>query len=372
MSKFSFRKYAPGDDDEINRLYFEVTGRQRTTEQYRWQWHEAPGGTGEIWLIEAEEKSGEATIIGHHGIMPIHFSSGAQNLLAGKTENTMVHPAYRPKILYPRYERHFLSEYENKFDLLFSTMGPAAALRQRMALGYKADKRWTHYAWALNSGALPSLLASGISHRTNSPLASGAVNLANIGASFLRLLKIRTGRNLKTLPLACLNSSEAMCHPFFDCFWGSARNKYVLTPTRNREDLAWRFWKNPYATYVTLICEGRHEGDAYAIVRDCGNSIFMLDDIVCSPPTEHFFLEMLESVCVWVDDHGGNVLKFSSTSDAFIPSQSFSEFKFVNIYESFPLNRIRKNKEQFMLRRTKSSLHAQDEWFVTPIVFEGR
>ena len=53
-----------------------------------------------MWLIEATDEQGNVKLIGHHGVMPIAFSNGETDLLFGKTENTMVLPEYRKKILY--------------------------------------------------------------------------------------------------------------------------------------------------------------------------------------------------------------------------------------------------------------------------------
>ena len=118
--EYRFRPYEPGDADSINNLYFEITGNSRTLDQFEWQWLNAPGGCGEIWLIEAVDASGASQLIGHHGIMPIRFTRGDEDLLFGKTENTMLLPAYRDKILYPRFEKRFAEHYEGRFDALFS------------------------------------------------------------------------------------------------------------------------------------------------------------------------------------------------------------------------------------------------------------
>ena len=121
--EFRYRQYEDGDAAEINRLYADITGKSRSLQEFEWQWLKAPGGEGDIWLIEAVNHDGEKNLIGHHGIMPIRFSRGEENLLFGKTENTMVRAEYRRRILYPRFERRFAGVYEARFDALFSTMG---------------------------------------------------------------------------------------------------------------------------------------------------------------------------------------------------------------------------------------------------------
>ncbi len=119
MYKYSYRPYTSGDEKSINDLYAKITGRIRSKAAYFWQWQNAPGGKGEVWVIEAELPNGQKMLIGHHGIMPVRFSYGQDDLLFGKTENTFVHPDFRSKILYPRFERRFAYHYENRFHALF-------------------------------------------------------------------------------------------------------------------------------------------------------------------------------------------------------------------------------------------------------------
>lgn len=134
MSRFTIRQFQFGDVGDIKQLYEHVTGCTRSREQYLWQWHQSPSGSGDIWLIHDSED--DHKLIGNHGVMPIRFTRGNTNLLFGKIENTMVLPEYREKILYPRFELKFKRDYENRYDALFSTMGPSPAIRVRKAMGY--------------------------------------------------------------------------------------------------------------------------------------------------------------------------------------------------------------------------------------------
>ena len=105
-----------------------------------------PAGESEMWLIEATEPGEETKVIGHHGVMPFKARLNGEEFLVGKTENTMVLDEYRSRILYPRFERRFKAEYEQRFAALFSTTGPAPALRLRASLGYQ-EKPSTRFEW---------------------------------------------------------------------------------------------------------------------------------------------------------------------------------------------------------------------------------
>ena len=185
MGQYSCRRFRSGDEQVINDLYHAVTGRFRSIEEYRWQWLSAPAGPGEICLIECEGPRGDVQLIGHHGIMPLRFSIGEHNLVLGKTENTMVHPEFRSKILYPRYEQKFLREYEGRYDALFSTMGPPAALRQRRALGYKAENHWMRYEWVLRPGANLDKAARVIANRKAGLVCQTVVQIVNMCSAVL-------------------------------------------------------------------------------------------------------------------------------------------------------------------------------------------
>ena len=120
-----------------------MTGRSRSVEDWKWQWVDNPAGRSEMWLIEETLDDGSARLIGHHGVMPFRATIDGNDCLVGKTENTMVHPDHRSRILYPRFERRFLAAYEPRFAMLFSTTGPAAAIRLRKAMGYEyRDPMW--------------------------------------------------------------------------------------------------------------------------------------------------------------------------------------------------------------------------------------
>lgn len=64
--------------------------------------------------------------------MPIRFTCADEDLLFGKTANTMLLPEYRDMLLYPRFEKRFAEHCEGRCDARFSTVGHPAAIRQRL------------------------------------------------------------------------------------------------------------------------------------------------------------------------------------------------------------------------------------------------
>lgn len=364
MSIYSYRSYHSGDEKAINALYASITGRKRTADQYFWQWLKCPGGKGEIWLIESEKKK----LIGHHGVMPIRFSMGEKCFLFGKTENTFVDPEYRRKILYPRFEGRFRSVYENRFDALFSTMGPVAAIRQRKAQGYHFPAVWKKFIYGTNSLSdlfYLSLLCS----KKITPLLHKMFfsNVQNLPAK-----EIKYG----DIVVRHLNRNDANESYFFDAFWKSIRKAYTLTPSREKKDLKWRFWDNPYIQYHTLILDSCTHGSGYVILHSYQPGFMIIDDFITDHPKSKSFKVLFKAVLYWALRSGAHIVQFTTADDSieWIGRDNFS-LRSNLLYVGRLINRSRNLNEQRMPRkitsRGKKSSIPYRPWYLTSMVFEG-
>ena len=377
MPRVTYRKFQAGDEEAINELYFSVTRCKRTIEQFRWQWLSAPAGQGEIWLIEYEEDNGKKTLIGHHGLMPLYFSNGEQDLVVGKTENTMVLPNYRRKMLYPKLERKFLESYKHRFDLLFSTKGPAPAIRQRKAMGYDAKERWVSYSWKLGLGGTLSRLLYSISVKQNKNIKLRSLEkLLEISVVLLKPFNIFRRIPKTTFSMEVLEDHQAKEHPFFDDFWEKCRYRYGVTPRRYREDLKWRYWENPNCEYITILINAEENCTAYAILRRRFKTTYTIDDFISQNSDLNFQKEIIENLCAWVSSKKGMVLDFTTTSDDKKFISALDSVKYDNIMKKFPYSKIKKDP-QLMPRKACIERGNVDEsyltgWYVTPFYFEGR
>lgn len=264
------REYRDGDAPLINQLYHRVTGRKRSEHQYQWQWRQAPAGPGFVYLIEYQEPcKREPVLIGHHGIMPLRFCNDNNNLIAGKTENTMVDPSYRQKIIYPRFESRFKNEYSGRCNVLFSTTGPESAIRQRLAQGYQEIGEWKHL-WL---SARRALFGSSRQY--------SGFQLDPECFDFLRL-------DLNALTSVPLQP-----------FWETARQKYPFTASRLVKDFKWRFIDNPYHEYLLGVLWGDKQNGkvaGYVVVRrpSKSGSLPMVEDIVAGIPCADDFAVLLQ------------------------------------------------------------------------------
>lgn len=359
--EYRYRRYKTGDETQINQLYRKVTGRVRSVEQFAWQWLHAPGGQGDIWLIEAVFPDGKTELIGHHGIMPIRFSRGGEDLLFGKTENTMVLPEYRSKILYPRYEKIFAKEYEPRFHALFSTMGPAPAIRQRKAQGYSANHQWL----SLEHGVTPYGSFAKLINRF--PHAAAGRVLSHM-PSF-------TGRR-SVCKLHILSSTEARSESLFNTLWSDFRGNGGVSPRRDAADLNWRFWENPYGQFITVLFELDGEIIGCAVVETSRIPTLSLVDLFFARPDDALVRVVIKDLTTTLlKKFGAKLLNYSCTTDA------VSDVIKGNLEASFSpswISRCHKRfaPEKFMPRkiteRGKQIGLTVDHWAVTPILMEGR
>ena len=151
----------------------------------------------------------------------------------------MVDPEYRSKFLYPRYESRFKKDYSKVCHVLFSTMGPKEAIRQRTAHGYKEVGEWKN------------LILS-----TRRALFAPAVH-EFIGSDDTKYCLVQ------------LDASTSESIPFDD-FWQKCRSMYPLTNSRALKDIQWRFIDNPYQKYLLGIFwnqSNSHEIEGYAVIR---------------------------------------------------------------------------------------------------------
>jgi hypothetical protein len=370
--EYKYRRYEPGDAEAINRLYFKITGTSRSRQQFEWQWLNAPGGPGDIWLIEAVSGSGDAELVGHHGIMPIPFCRGNDELLFGKTENTMLLPEYRSRILYPRFEKRFAEKYEVRFDALFSTFGHAAAIRQRRAMRYEFPTRWLSFRmptrWFGNVLFACGILLNRVRRVDSAPQPSGPAPS----------LEVSESTSSSPLVLRALDASQAAGDPFFDSFWPACRSQYGLTPRREKEDLDWRFWKNPYWSYTTLVSDN-HAGELGYVVLRLGGSTSdtaIIEDIVPGVPTARHFCRLLDSALSWLSSHGVRWAEFTTTDENCGKDSMAADLRNRQIIPLRQIERFRPTPERLMPRKITESGRSKGvdmhDWYVTPLIFEGR
>lgn len=349
MSQFSYRTFLDGDQEIINKLYKSITNKERSKKQYNWQWLESPVGQGDIFLIFDKNKD---LLIGHHGIMPIRFTNKKQNLIFGKTENTMVLSQYREKILYPRFENQFKKIYEKKYHALFSTFGPKSAIRVRQALGYRSNYFWKQY-----------YLETTNFYNSNKSLINSFFNK--------KFFNNKKKKDDKVYLRGFMTSEQASKNDFFDYFWDLARINHGIAPRRDRDDMQWRFWSNPNKKYFTLIQEDTKQ-KGYVVIS-IQNNIANLEDYAVAEPNKKNYINLFNNLLDQLRLNNIFLLRTKNTSDKIF----FSLNKYFDNKDVF-LNKIYKtifkSRTSFMPRyitNSGSQIIKDESWHITSIITEG-
>ena len=156
MTQFILRPTEPRDIEPLNDLYAELTGIRRTFAQFKWEWLDCPNGPAPSWVI-VEALGGQ--VVGHHGVIPVLLSCAEATITAARTENTMVHPAFRAKLLYSAFEARILGKLLQEYEIIFTTAGKGAQSAVRHRLGYVTAGNWQTFTIAIS----PSYLTRRIS-----------------------------------------------------------------------------------------------------------------------------------------------------------------------------------------------------------------
>ncbi len=166
-SEFTVRATQPSDAGALNDLYRRLTGIERTVAQWQWEWIDVPGGPAPSWVIV--ERASDR-VVGHHGVVPVPLVHGARRLNAARTENTMIDPDARRRIVYPPIEARLLTELLQRFDLIFTTSGKGAHGLVRKRLGYRSAGQWRTFTIAMTPSYIAQRLAGAALGRLLSPL----------------------------------------------------------------------------------------------------------------------------------------------------------------------------------------------------------
>lgn len=326
-----FRKATSGDALSINQLYFKVTDRCRSINQYLWQWWSYPNPSSFSYVITELDSLSKESIIGHHGIMVTKFYYDSKYYLVGKTENTMVDPDYRSVIVYPRFEKRFLNDYKDKISALFSTSGPQNAIKTRYILGYKPIGSYRLYI------TLPILsrILCFIQHSLIS-LSGSSPDYQIVDANLIE-------------------------PDYINSIWDSAKSQYPFTPSRDYDQFHWRFIQNPYKNHYVL-----KSSIGYIVFFRSKFSITIVDAFPLDPTPRTFFL-LLKQLA-------SKTSLFSTIRFKFCLDNSLVSHHLKQALDKFSrLNLFYLHKKQKPMPRFCTSSHIPiDEWYVTGFLGEGR
>lgn len=250
MAKLESRGYKTGDEYGIVSLYNKITGRCRTVEQHRWEWLNTPQGNGSIWVI-TEFESGE--IVGHHGLIAIKADYFGQNLLLGKTENTILHPKYLGTGIYFIHEKKFLQEAMKRFDLLYTTFAHGTPGKTRRKLGYKPVGKYLTYIKVTRNIYLKKIMDSLVERKISSSRLNFFLKcISHIFSYPLMIFFLKWGKIDKDITFEVVEDIDTIDSEI-DQFYDRNKGGFGITINRTSKYLKWRIFKNPNVKYEFLL-----------------------------------------------------------------------------------------------------------------------
>lgn len=372
---YGSRTYRPGDENALVELYNAVTGRSRSVRAHRWEWLETPEGQGSIWIIEKTD-SGE--IVGHHGLIPIRFSYFGQSMLLGKTENTMVHPQHRGKVLYLLYEKEFVEEAKDRFDLLYTTDGVGTAGRVRLRLGYTPVGQYARYVKACKKSSLDQLTTAIIRTRLNSKLAAKIAIPFSWMMNHLLIMLFSSHRPIDpAVHIRKADSTEGI-EEALDSLWGRSKSKFGITISRSARYLQWRVFDNPNLTYEFLVATKGNEVVGYAVVEHRREGMAQIVDLVADGNDGRLLEAILRRVVEKLNEAGIQVVTFhtllsNNTLNLSLRRNGFRSFSSILRL----LRRFTKTEEAVLLTKAlnesldQERISDPENWYYTAFFLEG-
>jgi hypothetical protein len=274
------RAYRPGDEIAINRLYRSITGRDRSIEEFAWEWLNTWAGQGSMNLVFDLDREKDDQLIAQYSLIPTPLSVWGRPVLAGKTENCMSHPDLRGTGLYSAHERDCFEKEKERFGFFFTTAGQVAGGavgRVRAKLGYVAFDDWANYTVWLQKSALRADLDSIPARRGSgtklAPVVSGL--LATVLQTYARLRRPR----LCSYAVAVHGAADAPLEEVA-ALWERNRRHYGITVDRSESYLRWRVSDDPHVEheYLTMHGDGGLLGYAVTFVQD--DTLHVVDVLV--------------------------------------------------------------------------------------------
>ncbi len=303
MTRFRTRRMEPGDAPAFNDAYNSLgVANVRSLEEMQRLWRGGPGGPVKSWIVEADDGTGWR-LAGHHGLCPVRFTLGGQDLLFAKTVNSFLLPEFRSRFVYLRFELRCLAEVEREFDATYTLA--ELAVKMRAALGYDTGILELDFEQGLRVPAFLSRLAMRLAWRST-----------YIKSLIGSLPPRRTAvRGKSSLPLTVMDSAVARHSLFFAGFWDQARLSAGLAPRRDAADLAWRFWDAP-GRRTTLTAAWPCGTRGFGIVSSNDRLHFALEDVFLSAPRPDLLRALLDAILAWCGERGGWMLSFMTTADS--------------------------------------------------------
>ncbi|KAB2332568.1 GNAT family N-acetyltransferase [Bacillus mesophilum] len=240
------RPYKQHDEQEINKLFHEVFGKERSAHHWEWKYKHNPAGES---VMTIADEDGE--VAGHVALMPAKAMWHGREVLFGARTDTMVSPRHQGKGLYKQLNNQMLVQAnERGMNYLY---------------GYPAEKAkqlFIRYTGAKEIARIPRLMK----FNRPSSLALGKFPFL----SFLKPLLSIVDLPFKHRPAKRKDSPYSVkqithCSEEFDVLWEKAKTIAPIVLKRDAAYLNWRFHHHPDKQYYMIALYAKEELAGYAV-----------------------------------------------------------------------------------------------------------
>lgn len=265
MDSIISRRFTQKDKKKLNELYNFVFNRSRTIENFNWEFTNNPQGAMYSWVLE-DSKS--YRIIGHYGLIPIEFIYFGKTVLAGKTENTMLHPQYRSRGLYQPFEVSCIHKASQIFSLIWVSY--SAATTTHAKAGYILVGELILYIY-INKTSITRILENSIKDRISNGIIS--IFLQKLSQPIAHIFAFLFSKNIvidSEIKLEKVKTIDSIAKKIIE-LWDNVKANYGITVQRSIPYLQWRIFDNPYLKYEFYIALKQGKVVGYVIIRIANN-----------------------------------------------------------------------------------------------------
>lgn len=374
MGGFISRRFTEQDKRELNDLYNYVFNHARTIENFDWEFIDNPQGKAHSWVLK---DSDPPRIIGHYGLIPLEFGYFGKSLLAGKTENAMLHPEYRGKGLYQPFEVDCIQQASQRFQLIWTSY--SAAVNTHIKAGYIPVGKLISYVH-VNKASMATMLEDLIKNKTgisNRKLNVFLRKLSECAAQILTLMFSRSPVADGEMELKRVEDINTIAKEL-DELWDSVKAEYGITVARSARYLRWRISNNPYLKYDFHIVLKHQKVVGYVITcivsRRGKNKKGIIVDILATEPSTKILDCILAQAVSIFHRSGVERIEFPTLkSDNFI-NKALKRAGFVSFDSIY--TKLRGSNPDFLVIPLDNTLNSKvvfdpNNWYFTNIFTEG-
>lgn len=243
------RDYKKGDEQKINGLFNSIFHKNRSMDDWNWEFKENPEGVKLLVAVDNDN------IVGHLGSLHRGIKIGQKNTLASLEVDGMTHPDYGRRGIFISLGKKLLSD-SKKEDI-------------SIVLGFPNEK------------ALPGHRKLNCIELFSLNVMIRPVNFQNIAKKmfsnrFIRLIgekmgkftfrvlyREKKGKHDEDVTIKTVSRFDER----FDRFWEEVSSSHPIILTRNSRYLNWRYFECPEKRYQIFIAENKERVLAMVVMR---------------------------------------------------------------------------------------------------------